>query len=71
MTRKVIRIGIDPMEFDIQGEHEDIFADDLAEGKSVEDIAENCKYLAWRDFEEMIQRGDLWGMLTIEIVEVD
>lgn len=71
MARKIIRIGIDPMEFDIEGEHEDIFAEDLAEGKPVEEIAENCKYLAWRDFEEMISAGDLWGMLNIEIVEVE
>ena len=71
MTRKVIRIGIDPMEFDIEGEHKEIFAEDLAEGKSVEEIAEECKELAWRDFEEMIRQGDLWGMLNAEIVEVD
>ena len=71
MARKIIRIGIDPMEFDIQGEHKDIFADDLAEGVSVEEIAENCKNLAYDDFMEMVQRGDLWGMLNIEIVEVD
>lgn len=71
MTRKVIRIGINPMEFDIQGEHEDIFADDLAEGKSVEEIAENCKNLAYDDFMRMVQEGDLWDMLNIEIVEVD
>lgn len=71
MARKIVRIGIDPMEFDLEGEHADIFADDLAEGKSVEEIAEDCKQMAWRDFEEMIRQGDLWGMLTIEIVEVE
>lgn len=69
--RKIIRIGIDPMEFDIEGEHAELFADDLAEGMSVEEIAERCKNLAYDDFMSMIQGGDLWGMLNIEIVEVD
>ena len=71
MARKIIRIGIDPMEFDIQGEHAELFADDLAEGKSLHEIAQDCKQMAHEDFEEMIRLGDLWGMLNIEIVEVD
>ncbi len=71
MARKIIQIGIAPMEFDPEGEHNFLFEDDLESGKTYEEIAEDCKRMAWEDFEAMVRAGDLWEMLTIEIVEVE